>query len=377
MTFNRRLCPTVPRALAAAGVLFFAAWSLLPGQPAGPVRALPVVVAPVEVVEDFADLMEALGTARANESVRVTANVTETVDTLFFDDGDEVKRGQILVRLRQDEEAAALKAAQSRLDERKAAFSRAQELEKQQALSTATLEEREALLRQIEGEVEVIRSLIGDRVIRAPFDGVLGLREISEGALVRPGDLITTIDDLSGIKLDFEAPAIFLSALRPGLIIEARSDSYPGLTFDGTVRTVNSRVDPTTRTVTVRAFLPNEEGLLRPGMLLSVRLEKNPRPAQLIPEGAVVQQGKKSRVYRVAERDGVTTAELTEVRTGSRVPGKVEILEGLEADDRVIVHGLMQVRDGAALRVLGEQTDPDQPLSDFLDDANTAPAAAP
>ena len=369
MKASHLLLRFLPRRLALTAASLVLAGSHSFAQPAGGKQGLPVVVAPVEVIEQFGDTLEALGTARANESIRITSNVTETVDELFFDDGERVKAGQLLIRLRQNEEAASLKAAQARLDERKAAFVRAQELEKQQALSTATLEERQALLSQIEGEVEVLRSQIEDRVIRAPFDGVLGLREVSLGALVRPGDLITTIDDLSRIKLDFEAPSVFLASLRPGLEIEARARAYPERLFKGTVQTVGSRVNPATRTVTVRAILPNDDGLLRPGLLLSVELAKDERRAFLIPEGAVLQRGERSRVFRVAEGDDGPKAELVEVQLGTRVPGKVEVLGGLDAGDRVIIHGLMQVRDGGALQILGEQTDPDQPLSDFFDKA--------
>jgi membrane fusion protein (multidrug efflux system) len=352
-----------------SGAFLLIGYPHLHGQPNAAATALPVVVAPVEVLENYGDTMEALGTTRANEAVQITTNVTETVDALYFDDGDQVKAEQILVRLQQNEEAAALKAAQARLDERKAAYSRAQQLERQQALSTATLEERQALLRQIEGEVEVIRSQIDDRIIRAPFDGVLGLREISVGALVRPGDLITTIDDLSRIKVDFAAPAVFLSSLRSGLEIEARAQAYPDRVFEGQVQTVNSRVDPSTRTVMVRAIIPNDEGLLRPGLLLSIRLSKDARRALFIPEGAVLQRGELSRVFRVAQGESSARAELTEVKLGVREPGKVEVIEGLEVGDRVIIHGLMQVRDGGAVRILGEQTDMDQSLSDFIDKA--------
>jgi len=340
--------------------------SSLAAQPAD--KATPVVTARAESVEAFSDTLEALGTAKANESLIITSNVTETVEAIFFDDSDKVAKGQMLLRLKQAEEQAALKAAQARLDERKASFGRAQELEKQQALSTATLEEREALLRQVEGEIEVIRSQIDDRVIRAPFDGVLGLRNISVGALVRPGDPITTMDDLSQIKVDFEAPSVFLSALRPGLEIEGRIRAYPDRVFRGEVRTINARVDPATRTVTVRAILPNEAGLLRPGLLISIQLAKNPRRALLIPEGAVIQRGQDSFVYKIIEDDAGARAVETEIQPGIRIKGKIEVLDGVAAEDRLVIHGLMQIRDGAKVRILGEMTDLDQPLSDFLKD---------
>jgi len=344
----------------------------LSGQP-GP-GVIPVGVAPVEVVEDFGDTIEGVGTARANEAVVVTANVTETVEEILFEDGDTVEAGQVLVRLRQGEEQAELKAAQARLDVRKASFARVKGLEQQQAVSTAALQESEALLREDEGDLEVALSQIEDRVIRAPFGGVLGLREISVGALVRPGDEITTLDDLSRIKVDFEVPAIYLSSLRPGLEVEGRTRAYLDRVFMGTVQMVSSRVNPVTRTVTVRAVLPNEDRALRPGLLLSMRLGKNPRTALLIPEGAVVQSGQQSRVFLVVEDESGARAELTEVELGTRVPGRVEVLTGLDEGDRVVVHGLMQVRDGGAVRVVGVQTDPDQPLTDFLENAQTAGA---
>ena len=347
--------------VALAGVL---SGLSLPAQPAN--KAVPVVTTPVESAEAFSDTLEALGTAKANESVVITANVTETVEEILFDDRDEVRKGQVLLRLKQDEEQAALQAAQARLDQRQAAYGRAQELEKQQALSTATLQERQALLRQVEGEVEVIRSQIDDRVIRAPFDGVLGLRHISVGALVRPGDPITTIDDLSQIKVDFEAPSIFLSALRPGLRIEGRIRAYPDRVFQGEVRNIDTRIDPATRTVSVRAILPNEEGLLRPGLLISIRLSQNPRNALLIPEGAVIQRAQSSFVYKIVEGDEGPRAVETKIKPGIRVTGKIEVLDGIGAEDRLVLHGLMQIRDGAPVRILGEQTDPDQALSDFL-----------
>lgn len=324
-----------------------------------------VVVAPVVEEAAFGDTLEALGTTRAYESVQITANVTEFVREIRFDDGDEVKAGDILVVLGKDEEEAALKSAKALLEERKASTSRARELEQQQALSTATLQEREALLQQIEGEIEAIEARIRDRVIRAPFDGTLGLRQISPGALVRPGDLITTIDDLTRIKVDFDAPSVYLAALRPGLQVEGRVDAYPETVFSGTVSMVNSRVDPVTRTVTVRAVLLNKDRRLLPGLLMSIRLMKNPRSALLVPEGAVIQRGEQSFVLAVDRSGSEARVEERRVQLATRIPGYVEVLSGLEAGDQVIVHGLMQARPGQVVRVLGVQTG-DEPLESFL-----------
>lgn len=330
-------------------------------------QTIPIVVAPVEGQDNFGDTLEALGTTRANESVEITANVTEFVREIRFEDGDMVRKGDLLVVLEKDQEEAALKSAKALRAERKASFSRAQELVQQQALSTATLEERDALLQQIEGTIEGIEAQLRDRVIRAPFDGVLGLRQISPGSLVRPGDLITTIDDLKWIKIDFDAPSVFLQALRPGLTIHGRVDAYPGELFTGTISTIASRVDPVTRTISVRAIMPNEDGRLLPGLLMSIELIKNPRKSLLIPEGAILQRGTQSFAYVIERREGASIAEEKRVQMGARIPGKVEITSGLVEGDQVIVHGLMQVRPGQAVEIIGIQTG-DEPLASFTGD---------
>lgn len=325
-----------------------------PGRGGAPV---PVVVSPVEQVKNFADRVEALGTTRSNESVDLTANVTEKVEKLHFEDGQEVKAGELLVELEASEEISALKAARALYDERKAAYDRARELEQQRALSTATLEEREALLRQSEGEIEVLQSQIDDRRIQAPFDGVLGLREISPGALVRPGDRITTVDDLSRIKVDFDVPSTLLGTLRPGLPIEGKVDAYPDRTFRGKIEMVGTRVNPVTRTITARAILPNEEMLLRPGLLIRIVLLKRPRNALLIPEGALIQRGESFYVLAIDRSGNSPVAEERQVGIGSRTGGSAEIISGLQAGDLVVVHGLMQVRPGQPVRIEATKTD--------------------
>jgi membrane fusion protein, multidrug efflux system len=282
-----------------------------------------------------------------------------------------VARGDILVVLEQDEEQAALKAAKAQLDERKAAYQRAQELVTQQALSTATLEEREAMLSQAEGTIERLEALIRDRVIRAPFDGVLGLREISVGALLRPGDVITTLDDIRRIKVDFDAPSLFLSDLRSGLEVQGQVDAFENRVFTGIVSSVSTRVDPVTRTVSARAELPNDDQSLRPGLLMAIHLIKNPRESLVIPESALIQRGEESFVFVIEEEEKEEEenkiAVETAVRTGARVAGRIEILSGLEESDLVIIHGLMQVRNRQPVEVSIDETG-GEPLASFTGD---------
>jgi len=335
-------------------------------QPGSHSDLLAVVVSEVEKVQEFGERLEALGTTRANESVEITANVTEFVKALHFDDGDVVNQGDLLVELDNQEEVAALNSALALLDERKAAFERAQNLVRDQAISTATLQEREASLRQVEGQIEGLRAQVNQREIRAPFDGQLGIREVSIGALIRSGQLITTLDDLSRIKVDFEVPSLFLSDLRSGLEIEGRVRAFPDKTFKGEIRTLGSRVDPRTRSLSVRALLPNPDGLLRPGLLMTIDLIKNPREALMVPESSIVQTGDEAAVYVIRKEEDADKAHRQTVRLGSREPGRVEVVEGLSEGDKVVVHGLMQIRDGQEVRILGVMKD-NEPLEKFLD----------
>ena len=309
----------------------------------------PVVVA-VARKTDFVDRIEALGTTRANETVRVTANVTEKIAGIHFDDGQQVEAGALLVTLDKAEEEADLKAAEAILAERRLAFERAQQLESRQFTSVATLDERRAAVRESEATIGAIKARIEDRVIRAPFAGVVGLRNVSVGALVEPGDLITTLDDLDTIKLDFAVPSTYLATLRPGLPIIARTEAYGAQTFKGEVRSIDSQVDPVTRAVVARALLPNADKLLRPGLLMSVELLKNPRRSIVIPEEALVPEGQHNFVLVVDEGDGNKVVR-REVERGGRRPGEVEIISGLAEGEKVITQGTLLVRPGQRVTI--------------------------
>jgi membrane fusion protein (multidrug efflux system) len=332
--------------------------------------SVPVIVAPVQK-QAFADRIEALGTTKANETVIITTTVTETIREVFFDDGQQVKQGAILLTLDKFEEEADLKSAHALRDERLASYNRAKTLEKQQAVSVANLDEREALLRQSEGEIDAIQSRINDRMVRAPFDGVLSLRQVSPGALVQPGDKITTLDDLSRIKVDFDVPSVFLNELHTGLPIEGQVAAFGNEVFSGTVSTVSTQIDPVTRTVTVRAILPNPDHRLRPGLLMSITLSKNLRDTLLVPESALIQRAEQFFVLAVVERDGKSFADQKQVNIGERIPGKVEITSGLEKGERVVVHGLMQTRPGQEV-VVKAVANSDQPLQDLLKQSRSA-----
>jgi membrane fusion protein (multidrug efflux system) len=191
-----------------------------------------------------------------------------------------------------------------------------------------------------------------DRLIQAPFSGLLGFRQVSPGTLVSPNTTITSIDDISTIKLDFTAPENFLGTMVPGARIVAKSVSYPGREFEGTVRTVGSRVDPVSRAITVRAIVPNKDRALRPGMLLTVQVIMGQRLTLVVPEGAVFQVQNLAYVYRV---DG-QTARQQQIDVGARRFGIVEVLGGLQEGDTIVTEGIVKLRDGGPLRFNSSET---------------------
>ena len=303
------------------------------------------------VTDRFVDRVEALGTSFSNDSVVITANVADRVTEILFEDGQTVEEGQLLVAMRREEQRAALAAAEAVLAERRTAYERSRELERRQFTATAQLEERLAAMREAEANRDAAAARLADREIRAPFGGIVGLRQISLGTLVTPGDRITTLDDLDPIKLDFTVPAAYLSTIVPGLEIVATTTAIPGHEFRGQVHSVSTQVDRVTRSITARALIDNPDHALRPGLLMTVQLMKNPRQAVVIPEEALVPSGANNFVFVV--RDG--KAERREVRIGARRPGDVEILSGLDEGEAVVTHGTMRLRDGQAVNILEEQ----------------------
>jgi membrane fusion protein (multidrug efflux system) len=313
--------------------------------------ATPVIVAEARVMP-VAERVEALGTLRANESVSITSNVTETISAVHFDDGQRVKEGDLLVEMTSAEEHALLEEGQARAAEAERQYDRVRSLARQRSASESLLDERKRDLDTARAALVAIESRLADRLVKAPFSGVLGLRNISRGALVEPGDLITTLDDDSVMKLDFTVPSVFLSSLKPGLRIEAQSRAYGERVFDGVVRGVDSRIDPVTRSVTVRALLPNPERALRPGLLMQVQLLIDPREAVVVPEAALMQQGQDHFVALLVDADDGLTVERKQVEIGTRQPGVVEIRSGLTAGDRVVTEGQDKARPGQPVKVL-------------------------
>ncbi len=314
------------------------------------VRAQPVIAMPARM-EVFADRLEAIGTLEANESIVVTAKVQGIVESIGFDDGQYVEAGTTLVQFDEDEQRARLQVELANLDEQRKQFERIAGLARASATSEARYDEQEAAVKKAEANVAAAQARLADYTIKAPFTGRLGTRRVSNGALVSPGTNITTLDDLSFVKLDFSVPETFLATLREGLDIEAVTPAYPSEVFKGRVTSIDTRVDPMTRSVAIRAEIQNDDQRLRPGMLMVVDLIKDRRESLMIAEESLVPFENQQFVFVVQDDDTVVRIPVT---IGRRRPGSVEVLEGLVMGDLVVTEGNTALVDGANVRLLNE-----------------------
>jgi len=305
----------------------------------------------VETVSEkpFVSRVEALGTLRANESVNVTALVTEKIAAIFFNDGQRVRAGDLLVQLSDVEERALADEVRATLQEARDQLDRAERLVSRGAITASERDLRQREYRVAQARLQVIEARIADRQIRAPFDGRMGIRTVSPGATVEPGDTIARLIDDRIMKLDFSVPSTFLSSLQPGVSIEAKTRAFPGLTFLGRIASVDSEIDPVTRSVLIRANIPNPDGRLVPGLLMQVDLLLNERMTLTVSEEAIIPVGTESFVLVVAERDGTPIVSRRKVRTGARRVGEVEILDGLNQGEVVVTEGALKVRPGQAV----------------------------
>lgn len=320
------------------------------GAPGGGPGAAPVPVVTAAAQRRPIDVaIEAIGTANANEAVNVTSKTTNMVTAIRFSDGQTVQAGQVLVELDRSQAGADFAEASAAHEESVRQFNRSRELLATQALSKAQHDQLEATMKANQARVAAAQARLDDTYIRAPFAGRVGLRRVSVGTLISPGTVITTLDDTSSIKVDFQVPESYVSELRAGQNVEATTNAWPGRKFIGRVGSVDSRVDPATRAVMVRAIVPNREGLLKPGMFLTVAITQDRRPALVIPEEALVPEQARQFVYVI---DGGTAAK-REVFLGRREPGFVEITSGLAAGDLIVVEGTLMLRDGAPVRDTG------------------------
>jgi membrane fusion protein (multidrug efflux system) len=312
------------------------------------------VATAVSVVKPLGVEIEAVGTARANEAAEITSKTSNLVTAIRFQEGKQVKAGEVLVELDSAEARASLAEAEAALADSERQYVRSKDLAASQALSASNLDLIEATLKGNRARVEAARARLSDTVIRAGFAGRTGFRRISVGSVVNAGTVITTLDDASVIKLDFTVPESFLFAMRLGVPVKAATTGLRGRTFEGKITNLDSRVDPVTRSMFVRAEIPNPDGALRPGMFMTVSLQGDVLPALMVPEAAIVPEQGRAFVF-VVEND---VAHRREVALGRRKPGEVEVTSGIKEGERVVVDGTQNLTDKAKVHDQAVSTAP-------------------
>lgn len=311
-----------------------------------------------EVVVDarqFSDQIRVLGVARGVKSVNITSPTTQLITRVMFVDGQRVSAGAPLVELQAREEEATVIEARARVAQAQREYDRYKNLTDRGVAPRILLEQAETALATTQASLQAAQARRGDRVIRAPFAGTLGLSSVTPGTLINPGAVIATLDDTSSVRVDFPLPERYLGRLQAGAPITATADAYGEEPFQGRIELIDTRVNETTRAATARAVFANPGGRIRPGMMMRVAIQQGQRQAVSAPEAAIQYEGAGAFVYRIASGQNGSTAQRVEITTGTVENGFVEILSGVEAGEHLVGSGLNRIQPGAPISVAGAQ----------------------
>lgn len=294
------------------------------------------------------DVITSVGTLQARDSVELTAEVSARVVELGFRQGERVSQGQLLVRLDDRQARADLRVAEARFADASRQYDRARSLRSNNSISQSQADELRTAREVAEADQAAARSRLDNHRIEAPFEGVVGLTSVSIGAYLTPGTTIASLDATRRMELSFSVPERYLSQISQGLMVEGVTSSYPDEAFPGTLASLGTRISALSRTLPVKALIDNPDGRLRPGQFMSVRLTLRKREALVVPEQAILTRGDNKYLFTV--EDGV--ARRLEVILGSREPGLVEVVEGVDADSRVVITGQERLSSGDRVEVV-------------------------
>lgn len=295
-------------------------------------------ISPVEIN------VAAIGSLEADQSIVMTAEISGTITGIDFTDGQKLSRDDVVVTLDSDSLKAKLMQAEARLALAKANHQRAQNLFARGSGTARSRDESLNELKSSQADVAAAQSDLDKATITAPFDGTVGLRQISLGQFIKPGDPIVTLADLEHLRIDFRVSEIYLTSVAEGQAVELTFDARPGERFRGVISAIDPVVDADGRALRVRAELDNQEGKLRPGLFGRVNVITLTRNSIVIPEETIIASKSGNSAVFVVGDDLV--AHMRDVKLGERLPGRVEVVSGLEAGERVIYAGQLKVKDG-------------------------------
>jgi len=353
-----------------------------PGAPAGGAAAKPAGGAPggfamaVEVAKiaaaDFSDEASAVGNLKSNESVVMRPETPGRIAAVNFKDGAIVGKGAVLVTLDAAVQEAELQQARANLALAQSNHKRNQELLEKKFVTAQALDNSAATLKVQEAAVQLAEAKVGRMRIKAPFNGMVGLRNVSVGDYVKEGQDLINIEDIGTLRVDFKLPETYLGRVVKGQVVEVSTDALPGEQFKAVLDAVDPMVDQNGRSISSRARLDNASGRLRPGMFVRVRLLFGDRKNVLMaPEQAIV-PGAQPTVFKVVDGNAL----VTKVKLGVRRAAQVEIIDGLAAGDVVVTAGQLKLRDGAPVRAIGEGAPAAPPGAGMEGMSGMAPAKA-
>jgi len=318
-------------------------------QAAAPARAaMPVETAEVRVA-DSDKLLSAVGSLRSEESVVIAAEIAGRIEKIGFTEGEQAKSGTLLIKLDDAVLQAELDRAAANRDLSKSNYQRAENLLKDHAVSKQERDEAYAKWQLDEASVRLAQAQLAKTRIKAPFAGILGLRQVSLGEYIQPGQPLVNLEAIDKLKVEFSISEKYLAEVKTAQKLELRSDAYPQQTFAAAVYAIDPQVDEQSRSLVIRGFLDNAEHQLFPGQFVKVQLSVATKTdALFIPEQALIPQPKAKLVYKVV--DG--KAEMVPVKTGTRQKGWVEVISGLSAGDVVITGGHQKIGPGSPVQAL-------------------------
>ncbi|WP_026142067.1 efflux RND transporter periplasmic adaptor subunit [Aeromonas dhakensis] len=338
--------------LACLSLLISAGWYYRHSAPAGKPQPRQVNIRAQTVSQSLAEpSIKLVSKLAANRSVVISPEVTGRIVKIAVRSGQQVKQGDVLIALDAGKQQAELAEQSASVRDESRKLRDMRRLVARGAITTSELEGQEATVAQAQARADAAKYELSLRTLLAPFDGSVSLIDLSEGALVNSGDTLLHLDELAKLRLDLAVPERYLSLLRPGMAVTATSSAWPDQSFRGVLETLDSRVSNDTQNFKARVIIPNPDGQLRPGMLLNVELSLPPQKMTLIPAQSVEYAGEQRFVYRLEPNGKVKRVPVV---LGDTHGEEVWVTEGLKVGDRIVVEGLVNLRDGVSVHDLAE-----------------------
>ena len=337
--------------LVILAIISITYWQLATKTP--PAQTIPpAVIDSIEVKEEkWQPTLQSVGSLTATNGIKVRTEVNGIVSDIVFTSGKPVEKGQVLIRLDNSIDQAALEALRAEQKLAKISYNRAKDLYSKKVIPKSDYDIAQATLEAAQARVKQQQAIIKRKEIIAPFSGLAGIREVDLGQFLETGDAIVNLQALDPIFVDYTLPERYLTRIKPGQVVNLKLDALPGKIFSGEVTAFNPGIDTGTRTLKIRATLPNSDNLMRPGMFAEVEtFTGDAEPVLTLPRTAISFNTYGNFVFVINKSDKGLSVKRTAVKTGESRQGRV-VITGLEAGTQVVRAGLVKLRDGIPVKI--------------------------